>query len=1354
MAIDHLVADFWSMSVLVRDLMALYRHAEQGEPADLQPLDLEYGDYVAWHRQRISSHQGAKLLDYWRDQLSDGDLPLLDLPTDRPRPSLQTFRGDSRAWRLPASLARGLGQLADEHNATPFMTCLSAFQAFLHRLSGQDDIVVGSVTSGRDHPELSDLVGYFINPIALRAHFSPGLTFTQLLDQVRETVLGALAHQGYPPASLAREIDLPRDPSRPPLFETMFIFQKAQVTELSGLAGLALGIPGTKIQLGELSFESIELSAQPAQFDLTMMMAEVGDSLAARLFYNTSLFDAETIERMLRNFGAFLQGLVSSPEAPLDNIPMLSEGERRQVLVGWNDTEMEYPSTACVHHLFEDQVLETPQALAAVYEGEGMNYAELNQAANRLAHHLSSLGVGPKVLVGIHMERSLDMLVALLGVLKAGGAYVPLDPEFPRQRLEIMLQDSKPLVLLTQDSLRDALSPGDARVVSLDGDGDQISRRPATNPAIKVAADNLAYVIFTSGSTGRPKGVQIPHRAVVNFLCAMRKSPGLSREDRLLAVTTISFDIAVLELFLPLVTGACVEVASRQVANDGARLVQQIAESRPTVMQATPATWRMMIEAGWSPEATGRGDGEDEPNAGPPPDLKVLCGGEALPSDLASALQARTGEVWNMYGPTETTVWSTHHKLTSADGPISIGRPIGNTQVYVLDLDMQPVPIGVVGELYIGGEGVARGYLNRPELTAERFIPDPFHRDGDARLYRTGDLARLAPDGSLTFLGRKDHQVKVRGFRIELGEIETILSRHVAIQQNVVVTQKTPRGDQRLVAYMVLAEGEVEPSAMELRAFLSQELPEYMLPALFVPLDAMPLTANGKVNRRALPEPDGERPNLGSEYVAPGDEREEQIAAICSQLLEIEHVGIHDDFFALGGDSLLATRLIFQLQEQFNVRIPLIRLFQQPTIAGLARAIEDAERTPDSGGVLFGAKTLPELKAEAQLDGDLHPNGLPYSLAHPPENILLTGATGYLGAFLLSDLLQETRAMIHCLVRSEDEAHALERVERNLRTYDRWVEAYSHRLQPVLGDLSQPGLGITATHFRDLTNLIDVIYHNGAQVNLVYPYEAHRAVNVNGTRELLKLATREKLKPLHFVSTLAIFLTSKSNADGAWGEEVNLEQIGVPYGGYAQSKWVAEMMLNQARARGVPISVYRPGPITGHSQSGVWNEDDLIAQLLRASFKLGAVPDISFMIDVVPVDYVSKAIIHIAKGTDGLGNVYNLSSARQVDFAEIVDLVEAIGFEIRRVPFNEWKADLFELASKQPHSDWQVFLPLINEVEVELIDSPRFDQSNTLTALQGAGIENPPLTSDLMRTYFGYFTSSGMIERVSGDGAR
>jgi len=585
-----------------------------------------------------------------------------------------------------------------------------------------------------------------------------------------------------------------------------------------------------------------------------------------------------------------------------------------------NSKPSDYPRDRCVHQLFESQVELTPNATAVVFENESLTYSELNRRANQLAHYLMELGVGRDVLVGILVERSLEMVVGLLGILKAGGAYVPLDPAYPRDRVAFMVEDSEVPVLLTQRHLLGSVPESHAKVVVLDSDWREIAKEETGNLVGRVDATNLAYVIYTSGSTGKPKGVQIPHRAVVNFLASMSQEPGMTAEDRLLAVTTLSFDIAGLEIYLPLSVGAAFEIVSREVSSDGNRLLAKLGKSNPTVMQATPATWRMLLEAGWE------GDSR----------LKVLCGGEAISRKLADQLLQRVGSLWNMYGPTETTIWSTTAKVVRGEDAVSIGQPIANTQLFILDEELQPVSIGVAGELHIGGDGLARGYLHRPELTAEKFIPDPFSADPEARLYKTGDLVRYSPSGDIEFLGRIDHQIKIRGFRIEMGEIETLLRKHPGVNETVVVAREEATGDKRLVAYLVPSQ-ESAPSAGELRSFLKKRLPEYMLPSAFVMLRDMPLTPNGKVNRRALPPPSGL--TAGEELVKPKDATEARLVNIWENVLGMRPIGITQDFFDLGGHSLLAVRLMTRIEESFGTKLALATLLQARTVEQLAVVI-------------------------------------------------------------------------------------------------------------------------------------------------------------------------------------------------------------------------------------------------------------------------------------------------------------------------------------------------------------------------------------------------------------------------------
>ncbi len=622
-------------------------------------------------------------------------------------------------------------------------------------------------------------------------------------------------------------------------------------------------------------------------------------------------------------------------ETAQTDLPILTEAERHQLLVEWNDTQADYPQNQCTHQLFEAQVERTPEAVAVVFEDQKLTYQELNSRANQLAHYLQALGVGPEVLVGICLERSLEMVVGLLGILKAGGAYVPLDPAYPSERLTLMLSDCQAPVLLTQKTGVAGLPETGARVVCLDADWGVISQESEENPVSGVKPENLVYVIYTSGSTGRPKGVQISHHSLGNFLNSMGLSPGLTDQDILLAVTTISFDIAALELYLPLIVGAQVVLASRSVASDGSKLLERLVNSGATAMQATPATWRLLLAAGWSGSYH----------------LKILCGGEALTRELANRLLEKGTSVWNLYGPTEATIWSAAYQVESEDGSVSIGKPIANTQIYLLDSHLQPVPIGVPGELHIGGAGLARGYLNRPELTEEKFIPNPFDKAkgkrqkakgmGSARLYKTGDLARYLPDGNIEFLGRRDHQVKIRGFRIELSEVESALAQHPAVQQTVVMVREDVPGDKRLVAYIVPN----DPSSIfypksfiqnQLRRFLRRKLPDYMVPSAFVLLDALPLTPNGKVDRRALPAPDRFRPEPEETFVAPRNELELQLTKIWEQVLGTHPVGVRDNFFDLGGHSLLAVPLFAQIEKETDKKLPPATLFQAPTIEQLA----------------------------------------------------------------------------------------------------------------------------------------------------------------------------------------------------------------------------------------------------------------------------------------------------------------------------------------------------------------------------------------------------------------------------------
>jgi amino acid adenylation domain-containing protein/FkbM family methyltransferase len=910
LVIHHIIADEWAMELVHKEVTQLYEAFSRGQSPSLIELPIQYADFACWQRDWLQGEVLQKQLAYWKEELA-GAPPVLDLASDKPRPAGQSFRGATELFQLPEKLLEPLKSLGRQEQATLFMVLQASFVALLHRLTGQDDILVGTPISGRTHSETEKLIGCFLNTIILRARFTEDLSFRSLLQQVRERALGAYAHADLPFKHLVAELAPERDPSRTPLFQVMFILHDPDgVSEVSKVSGKH------RLQTGT------------SKFDLTLFISETKNGLEGLIEYSTDLFEAHTIRQMCKHYGTLLEAIVSSPDQSVSKLPVLTDAERQQLLGTWNNTAVEYPGRhLCLHQLIEQQAGRTPDQAALVFEQESLTYDELNRRANQLARHLRRLGVGPDVLVGLSIERSLDMVVGILGVLKAGGAYVPLDPSFPQNRLAYMVEDSQMKVLLTHRGIEQKLLVRPPVVVHLDSDWNAIAKQSAAAADLpSISQQSLAYVLYTSGSTGKPKGVEIPHSAIVNFLLSMQRKPGFSASDTLLAVTTLSFDIAGLELYLPLICGGKVVVASREDAQDPARLAKRIQNSACTVMQATPATWRALIHAGWSGSAN----------------LKALCGGEALLPDLARELLSRCAELWNMYGPTETTVWSTIHKVTSAEGPVPIGQPIANTQVYVLDALRNLVPPGNVGELYIGGDGLARGYWHRENLTRERFAPSPFVPN--ALLYRTGDLARWFPDGTVECLGRADNQVKLRGFRIELGEIETILSSHPAIRQCAVIAREDAPGDKQLVAYFETQKAPA-PTATDLRAYVEKDLPIFMVPSVFVAMEKLPLTPNGKVDRKSLPAPT-QRVPVKNDFVAPRDATEQLLAQIWAKVLRVKRVGLHDNFFELGGHSLLAVRVTVEIEKLTKIRLPLATLLQAPTIADLAEILRKEQWTP------------------------------------------------------------------------------------------------------------------------------------------------------------------------------------------------------------------------------------------------------------------------------------------------------------------------------------------------------------------------------------------------------------------------
>jgi amino acid adenylation domain-containing protein len=952
LTMHHIISDAWSMGVLIEEVSVLYGAFSDGRPSPLPELPIQYADYSVWQREWLEGGVLEEQLAYWRRQLAGSSV--LTLPTDRPRPAVERQNGALYDFVIAASLTQKLKKLAEEQGATLFMVMLAAFQTLLYRRSGQSDVAVGTPIAGRSSGETERLIGFFINTLVLRVDLSGAPSFIELLQRTKEVTLEAYAHEDVPFEKLVEVLAPERNLSSTPLFQVMLVLQNA---------------PRLELELGGAKLQPLSVESGTSKFDLSMDLIEVTGQvlggMRGSLEYNIDLFENTSVARMIDHFRMLLSGIVAEPSQSIAALPLLTASEKKQVIEKWNRTEHEIPDGTVVE-FFEEQVQRSPDAIAVVSGEEHFTYGELNKRANQLSWCLRELGVGPEVLVGIFVERSVEMLVGLLGTLKAGGAYLPLDPDYPAERIKYMVDDSGPALVLTQQRLRPRLEHvNTARVLCLDSDWGTIQKQPATNPKRIASAENAAYVMYTSGSTGKAKGAVIAHRALSNQLLWIQSVFGLTSSDRVLQKASFSFDVSVEEILATLVGGAQLILAKPGGQVDVEYLLELIREKGITFVDLTPSLLHAFLENSQIESCTS---------------LRwVLSGGESLTFELQEMFFQKklSAELVNSYGPTETTVQSSYWWCLGGEEVgtgVPLGYPVSNTQLYVSDELGQVVPIGVAGELCIAGAGLARGYLNRPDLTAERFVPNPFAvigGSGGQRLYRTGDQVRRRSDGTLEYLGRLDQQVKIRGFRVELGEIEAALQEHEAVRQAVVVAREDHPGDKRLVAYVVPSwksvegdngSGKAGPRTSEMSEYLRAKLPEYMVPSAYVQLEALPLNHNGKIDRKSLPQPDTNTPQ--DDYVGPRNPTEETLCGLWQEVLRREPVGIHDNFFKIGGHSLRAAQVVARMRESFKVDIPLRRMFEAPTIAQLAEVIDQVLQT--AGGNSAQSHLLPAIKRVAR----------------------------------------------------------------------------------------------------------------------------------------------------------------------------------------------------------------------------------------------------------------------------------------------------------------------------------------------------------------------------------------------------
>ncbi|MFB8217148.1 non-ribosomal peptide synthetase [Streptomyces anulatus] len=1286
-AIHHAVIDGWCWGLLDTEFSALYRAALTGAEGGLPAIPLQFGPYAEQQRA-----PGEASMEYWRKALA-GAPEESSIPTDRPRPAVLSTRGDRVDLALDTEIGTAVRQLARTARATPFAVLAAAVAALVAHASGQDDVVIGTPVSRRDDEDLTPMIACLSDVMPLRQRVSPQDSFADLVARAKAEVWGAVAHRDAPYSHLLRALDVERSPGRFPLFQVVFGLDDAPAP--------ALDLPG-------VAAERMYVHAGTAKYDLFLHLIPEAGGFRGYAEFSTDLFDRSTVERLAQRLATLLRTAAAEPGRPLAELDLLPPSEHA-LLDAWAYGAAPSSDVPLAHEAVAAQALRTPDALAVVHGERSLTYAQLDAAATAVAARLVDGGAAGQR-VGVCLRRSPELAVAVLGVLKAGSCCLPLDPGYPAERIAHMAADSGIRTVLARHDLSGPVPGVRTLTLAMDDPFPTASRaQPAT-----VSADDPAYLIYTSGSTGRPKGAALPHRALANLIAWQGARSGAGPGARTLQFAPIGFDVAFQELFSTWATGGTLVLVDEEVRRDPGGLLDLLAAEHVERLFLPFIALQQLADYACATDRRLPGLRE------------VVTAGEQL--HVTPALReffrdrAPRAVLENQYGPSETHV-VTAERLAGAPehwpGLPSVGRPIAGTGIRLLDAFLRPVPVGSVGELCVSGEALADGYLGRPELTAQRFPTV-----AGTRLYRTGDLARYLPDGRIQCLGRGDDQVKIRGHRVETGEVESALRALPRVADAAVVAQEQPVGGRRLLGYYL---GTAEPGA--LRRALAEQLPEYMVPAVLTALDAFPRTPSGKLDRAALPRP--ERLDAATDtYVAPATPTEERVAAVWAEVLGLPRVGARDDFFALGGHSLLATRLVLRLRQELGTELPLSAIPANPTVFRLSALIDGATR----------AEAL-DLRAEIALPEDIVPADEVVTVSSDPAQVLLTGATGFLGAFTLHSLLERTDATVHCLVRGADREGAGERLRSVLEGYGLWDARCERRVSVVHGDLAQPQLGLSGMDFDALARTVDAIYHVGAAVNLVSPYGQLKAATVNGTATILRLAARHRTVPVHHVSTVGVYTGTAAHPIGPedpTGPPEALEH------GYTRSKWVAEGLVEVARTRGLPVSLYRPTRISGHSRTGACQRGDYLWLMLKGCVQAQAAPvgvDTSF--DLVPVDHVADALVEISRRDAASGRTFHVASGRLLRLETALEWLRARGYELPGVEPRAW----LERIGEDPGN---AAFPLLGTLVAEFTGGGSegglvFDPGAADEALAGTGVVRPEVDEKLFDACADYFVREGWL---------
>ncbi len=1310
----HIIMDGRAVVILLKEINQLYRQLSEQKNLLCKPLPFQMSDFARQEKTWLHSKALARQVDYWVNKLK-GMPPQLDLPIDHNRPLASRSYG---AWQ-PVALSKRVTQrlitTSWQQRVSPFIVVLAAYKSLLMHYSRQRDIVVGSIVANRTANNTSDLLGFFAETALLRSIIDPQCTFSDFLTTLEKHTNQAFYKQPVPFGIL---VDNLRD--------------KGVLTADANPIQAALVFDSIALEENQLAGQPTEpatsRSMGVAKFELTLSVEIINDQLQGHFEYNSDLFDPATVKPMASHFQTLLQSAVENPQQRIADLCMLSQQERKTLISDWNNTATNYPQDQCIHQLFEQQARLQPNAIALVYRDQAIKYHELNIVANQLAHYLIAQGIKADMPVGLYLQRSADMLIAILGILKAGGCYVPIDINYPPQRINFLINNSNIQLLLTQESLKTtAFDNPDLRTLSLDSEWHKLEGYPLSTPSTAASPDTLAYINYTSGSTGIPKGVAIPHRAVARLVKNNRYLK-LRPIKNILHASSISFDAATFEIWAALLNGAKLVIYPEStLSTQGIETI--IHEQRIDTLFLTTSLFHMLV---------------DEQPATMENLSLVITGGETLSVEHIKRAQKHCPETLflNVYGPTENTSFTTFQAIDKTTlnnlNAVPIGRPISNTSTYILDSQCHPVPVGVVGELYIGGDGLARNYMHRPALTAEKFIPNPFSEKPGQRLYKSGDLARYQKNGCIDFCGRIDNQVKIRGYRIELDEIETVIDAQPSVSEAVVIAHSRDKSGSNhfLTGYVVPRQECI--NLEQLRSELKSMLPSYMIPSIFIPLDKLPINNNGKVDRKALPFPSTYLLET-QDFIKPRTAVEKQLLAIWANVLALpaKNISVDHDFFDLGGNSISVMRVI-SLCHKNNLDIEVKDLFEQRSISRLDKLLESTRKSQQQI----------TLESEIALDKSINIGAQPWAEFRNPSGILLTGCTGFVGAFLLKELLCQTNARIYCLIRAESPIKARARIREKLTEYKLYRTGFSNRIVPVLGDLSEEKFGLSDAAFNYLAKSVDIIFHNGAWVNHVYPYDMLKAANVGGTHEVLRLATTYKIKSVRHISIL--------NNDRVSKQDFQRLANGQTFG-YPLSKYAAEKMVQLANRRGIPVSIYKLGMVSGDEQ-GISNNKDRICLLIKGCIALNCIPHSDGLAQIcsptlTPVDFVAKAIVTLFKQSKSINQSFDIVSPRAMQWGELPVAMQAFGYNLEIVPLSQWQTRLREYQVTNPDcKDTQTLAGLYLD-ELPFSEKSCFSEELTfddsylpmLETLFKAKVDCPAIDRDLLRTYLGFLVESGFI---------